>query len=93
MKKLRRLLTNPYTGQLQMSTLYEYHAKVGTTASTIIWLLKPAKKGEVIYGYIEEDRYTPYMKGHAFRYADATRLQITNIRLDEYGEFVYVNKL
>lgn len=78
---------------MQMSTLYEYHAKVGTTASTIIWLLKPAKKEEIIYGYIEEDRYTPYMKGHAFRYRNPILLKVTDIRLDEYGEFVYVSKV
>ena len=34
MKKIRRLITNPYTKEIKMTTLYEYPAKVGTTGST-----------------------------------------------------------
>ena len=34
MKKIKRLITNPYTKKIKMTTLYEYPAKVGTTGST-----------------------------------------------------------
>ena len=44
MKKIRRLTTNPYTKEIKMTTLYEYPAKVGTTGSTVIWLLEEAEK-------------------------------------------------
>lgn len=92
-KKLRRLITNPKTGELKMTTLYEYHAKVGTGASTIIWLLSKAKKGDHVYGFWEEEHYSPYMKGHAFRYAPAERFCITDIQHREDCEFLIVSKV
>ena len=45
MKKIKRLTTNPYTKKIKMTTLYEYPAKVGTTGSTVVWLLEEAEKG------------------------------------------------
>ena len=55
MKKIRRLITNPYTKKIKMTTLYEYPAKVGTTGSTVVWLLEEAEKGKQIFGFCLED--------------------------------------
>ena len=49
MKKIKRLTTNPYTKKIKMTTLYEYPAKVGTTGSTVVWLLEEAEKGKQIF--------------------------------------------
>ena len=92
MKTLRRMTTNPVTGELGMNTLYEYHAKVGTTGSTLVWLYKKPVVGETVFGYCEEDRYTPYMGGHAFRYAEAQLFYVTKIGDMDGEEFVFLNK-
>ena len=80
-RKIRRLITHPILEKIKMTTLYEYHAKVGTEGSTMVWLLEEAEKGKRVYGYCAEDRYTPYMGGHAFRYAEASHLLITDITI------------
>lgn len=92
MKKLKRMTTNPITKSLGMNTLYEYHAKVGTTSSTIVWLFEKAAVGKFVYGYCEEGRYTPYMGGHAFRYAEAEHLHITDIYDMNGEEFLVISK-
>lgn len=92
MKKIRRLITNPITKQIKMTTLYEYNAKVGTHGSTIVWLLGKAEKGKQIYGFCKEDGYTPYMKGQAFRYAEANHFYITDIQNRVEGEFVFISR-
>ena len=92
MKKIRRMITNPISKQVEMTTLYEYSAKVGTHGSTIVWLLEKAEKGKSIYGFCAEDRYTPYMNGQAFRYAEAKHLYITDIQNREEGEFVIISQ-
>ena len=92
MKKLRRLITDPQTKELKMSSLYEYRAKVGTTGSTIVWLLDKAEKGKRIYGFCLDDRYSPYMKGHAFRYAEACPFLVSDIQKREDGDFIMISK-
>ena len=91
MKKLKRLITIPSTKELKMKTLYEYPAKVGTKNSTIVWLLEEAKVGSRIYGYNLDDRYTPYMGGHAFRYAPASRFLVTDIQKRPEGDFLIIS--
>lgn len=51
-----------------MKNIYEYHAKVGTHGSTLLWLFEPAEIGKIILGIDAEMHVSPYMKGHAFRY-------------------------
>lgn len=92
MKKIRRLTTNPYTKEIKMTTLYEYPAKVGTTGSTIVWLLEEAEKGKQIFGFCLEDRYSPYMKGQAFRYAEAQHFLVTDIQNRQSGEFLIISR-
>lgn len=93
MKKLRRLVTNPITKEIKMTTLYEYRAKVGTTGSTVVWLMEEAEKDKSVYGFCVDDHYSPYMGGHAFRYAPAERYIITDIQFRDDGyEFLFVNK-
>jgi len=75
-----------------MTTLYEYHAKVGTTGSTIVWLLDKAIKDKSIYGFCLEDRYSPYMEGHAFRYAEASHFLITEIQNREEEDFLIISR-
>ena len=75
-----------------MTTLYEYNAKVGTYGSTIVWLLGKAEKGKQIYGFCKEDGYTPYMKGQAFRCAEANHFYITDIQNRVEGEFVVMSR-
>lgn len=91
MKKIRRLITDPITKQIKMTTLYEYPAKVGTYGSTMVWLLEKAEKEKRVYGFCMEDRYTPYMKGKAFRYAEAVRFYITDIQNRADGEFIVIS--
>ena len=92
MKKLRRLLMDPLTEEVKMTTLYEYHAKVGTYGSTIIWLLEPAEKGKQISGICAESRLSPYMEGHAFRYAPLISFMIDDVQYWEEGyEFVFAS--
>ena len=92
MKKIRRLITNPYTKKIKMTTLYEYPAKVGTTGSTVIWLLEEAEKGKQIFGFCLEDRYSPYMTGQAFRYAEAQRFLVTDFQNRPSGEFLIISR-
>jgi len=75
-----------------MTTLYEYHAKVGTAGSTIVWLMDKAIKGKNIYGFCLDDRYSPYMEGHAFRYAEANSFLITDIQNRKEGDFLIISK-
>jgi len=75
-----------------MTTLYEYHAKIGTTGSTIVWLLDRAIKDKYIYGFCLDERYSPYMEGHAFRYAEANRFLITEIQNREEGDFLIISR-
>lgn len=93
MKKLKRLVTDPSTKNIKMKTLYEYPAKVGTTGSTIVWLLEEAKKGDVIYGFCLENKYSPYMPGRAFRYAKAYKYIVEEIQPRRTGEFLVLSKL
>ena len=93
MKKLRRLLKNPVTKELKMTTLYEYHAKVGTHGSTFVWLLEKAEKGKSIWGICLEDKYSPYMEGQAFRYAPMNCFLITDIQYRGEGyEFLIISR-
>lgn len=92
MKKLKRLVTDPNTKKIKMKTLYEYPAKVGTTGSTIVWLLEEAKKGDVIYGFCLENKYSPYMPGQAFRYAKAYEYIVEEIQPRRTGEFLVLSK-
>lgn len=75
-----------------MTTLYEYHAKVGTDGSTIVWLLDKAIKGRSIYGFCLDDRYSPYMGGQEFRYAEASHFLITDIQNREEDDFLIISK-
>lgn len=93
MKKIRRLITHPLVKEILMSNLYEYQAKVGTTGTTIVWLLEKAEKGKCVYGFCMEDRYTPYMSGQAFRYAEAKRFLITDIQERSEEEFLIINRM
>lgn len=92
MKKIKRLITNPITKQIEMTTLYEYFAKVGTYGSTIVWLLEKAEKGKQIYGFCIDNKYTPYMKGQAFRYAEAEYFYITDIQNKIEDEFIIISR-
>ncbi len=92
MKKIRRLITNPYTKEIKMTILYEYPAKVGTTGSTVVWLLEEAEKGKQIFGFCLEDRHSPYMRGQAFRYAEAQRFLVTDIQNRPSGEFLVISR-
>lgn len=92
MKKIKRLITNPSTKEIKMTTLYEYPAKVGTTGSTVVWLLEEAEKGKQIFGFCLEDRYSPYMKGQVFRYAEAQRFLVTDIQNRQSGEFLIISR-
>lgn len=69
MKKVRRLCMYPNKDITpRMHLLYECHGKNGTTASTMLWFLEPPVKGMEVYGINANSHYSPYMKGHAFRY-------------------------
>lgn len=84
-KKVRRLCTEPYKDNKPiMHTLYECHAKNGTTASTIIWFLAEPKIGGYIWGIDENTKYSPYMAGQAFRYARFERFFIDDIYRNGY---------
>lgn len=68
--KIKRLCMLPLEDDKpKMHILFECHGKVGTTASTILWFLSEPRKGEWAWGIDENTHYSPYMKGHAFRYA------------------------
>lgn len=70
MKKVRRLCMYPNKDtEPKIHILYECHGKSGTTESTVLWFLEPPVKGMIIYGIDANSHYSPYMKGHAFRYA------------------------
>lgn len=85
---------DPIRQEIKMTTLYEYHAKVGTQGSTIVWLIEPAEKGKTIFGICAESHLSPYMKGHAFRYAPLSCFKINDIQYREEGyEFVIVSYL
>lgn len=84
-KKLRRLCMEPLVDkEPKMHTLYECHGKVGTTASTILWFMEEPKKGEQIWGIDENSHLSPYMNGHAFRYADFQTFVIDDVYADGF---------
>lgn len=68
----------------KMHTLYECHGKVGTTASTILWFLSVPKKGEWAWGIDENSHLSPYMNGHAFRYAEFRSYMIDDVYEDGF---------
>lgn len=69
MKKVRRLCIYPNKAITpKMHLLYECNGKNGTTASTVLWFLELPVKGTTVYGIDANSHYSPYMKGHAFRY-------------------------
>lgn len=85
MKKLKRLCINPVEGnEPRMQTLYECHGKVGTTSSTRLWFLQEPKKGMMVWGIDENSHYSPYMKGHAFRYAEFSLFAIEDVYADGF---------
>lgn len=91
-KKIRRLVTNPISKEIEMTTLYEYPAKVGTHGTTFVWLFDKPQIGNSVYGFCDEDHYSPHMKGHAFRYADASYFYITDIQNRESGDFLFISR-
>lgn len=91
-KRVRRLITHPETKTLRMVTLFEYPAKVGTQGSTVVWTIGRPKAGKPVFGYCLEDRYTPYMGGQAFRYAQATRFFVSSIQHREEGDFLTLSR-
>lgn len=85
MKKLRRLCMVPREdNEPKMHTLYECTGKVGTTSTTILWFLEEPKKGMTVFGIDENSHYSPYMKGHAFRYAEFNSFVIDDVYVDGY---------
>ena len=58
----------------------------------MVWLFQEAEKGQSIYGYCMEDHYTPYMKGQAFRYAEANKLLITDIQYRDGYDFLIISR-
>ncbi len=85
MKKVRRLCMYPNKdSEPKMHTLYECHGKSGTTASTVLWFLEPPVKGMEVYGIDANSHYSPYMKGHAFRYATFSRYNIDDVYSNGY---------
>ena len=92
MKKLKRLVTNPITKKIEMKTLFEYHAKVGTTGSTLVWLLEKAEKGKSIFGFCDNDHYSPYMEGQAFRYAEPKEYFVDEIQCRDNYDFLILSK-
>ena len=96
MKKLRRLCMFPADTEPRMHTIYEYNGKLGTTASTLFWFNKIPKLNEDIWGIcLDTDRVSPYMDGHAFRYAEFSHFLIDKIYFEaEYGkDFIFCKKL
>ena len=60
-------------------------------AETLV-ALEEAEKGKQIFGFCLEDRYSPYMKGQAFRYAEAQRFLVTDIQNRQSGEFLIISR-
>ena len=58
----------------------------------VVWLLEKAEKGKQIFGFCLENRYSPYMKGQAFRYAEAQRFLVTDIQNRQSGEFLIISR-
>lgn len=84
-KKLRRLCINPLEDiEPKMHTLYECVGKNGTTATTRFWFLSEPTKGAKVVGIDENSRYSPYMNGHAFRYAEFSLFKIDDVHEDGY---------
>ena len=83
---IRRLCMEPYKDEEpKMHTLYGCYGKYGTTSSTKLWFMSEPKVGEVVFGIDEtKDRVSPYMKGHAFRYAKFSTIMIDNIYENGY---------
>lgn len=85
MKKIRRLCIWPGRDSVpKMHALYEYHGKFGTTGSTILWFLEQPKAGSRVYGIHADSRYSPYMPGQAFRYAEFQAITIDAIYPDDF---------
>lgn len=84
-KKIRRLCINPSEdNEPKMHTLFECLGKVGTTSTTRLWFMEEPQKGKWIYGIGENSHYTPYMNGHAFRYASFDMLVADDVYTDGY---------
>ena len=58
--------------------------KFGTTGSTILWFLEQPKVGSRVYGIHADSRYSPYMPGQAFRYAEFQAIMIDAIYPDDF---------
>ena len=85
MKKLRRLCIYPNKDtEPKMHMLYECNGKKGTTESTVLWFLEPPVKGMSVYGIDMDSHYSPYMPGHAFRYAPFSSYIIDDIYSNGY---------
>lgn len=84
-KKIKRLCMKPWEDtEPKMHTLYECVGKNGTTSTTILWFMEEPQKGMEIFGIDENSHLSPYMKGHAFRYADFKRFIIDDVYEDGY---------
>lgn len=84
-KKLRRLCMNPQCDvDPKMHTLYECVGKIGTHSTTVIWFLENPQKGMTVYGIENVGNLSPYMNGHAFRYARFTPFVIEDVYDDGY---------
>lgn len=84
-KTLRRLCMIPFKeDEPKMHTLYECSAKVGTTSTTRIWFMDIPEKGKEMFGIDENTHYSPYMNGHAFRYAEFKWYVIDDVYEDGY---------
>lgn len=93
MKKLRRLCTFPDDTEPKMHTIYEYHGKLGTMGSTILWLDRIPVVGEDVWGICEDtDRVSPYMEGHAFRYAEFSHLLVDRMYSEDGVDFVFCRR-
>lgn len=85
MKKIRKLCINPSEdNEPSMHNLYEVQGKVGTTSTTTLWFLQEPQKGMDVWGIDENSHYSPYMKGHAFRYAEFSVYIIDDVYTDGY---------
>ena len=78
-EKIKKISDATETGELKMTTFYEYHAKVGTTSHTLVWLINNPVAGEQVYGICEESQHSPYKESHDFRYAPMIILKVEKI--------------
>lgn len=84
-KRIRRLCMKPGEDiEPKIHTLYECVGKNGTSSTTVLWFMEEPKKGMEIYGIDERSRLSPYMNGHAFRYAEFNLFIIDDVYEDGY---------